>query len=155
MTMCNTEQRRQDLLALLDHAISNRALGKQETLVLRGKLGFADSFLHGRLGSLVLKKLSEHAYSGQSSLDTDVPVALHFMKKRLKLGLPKTVSGQAWKHWFVYSDASYEQSQKTGGLGAVLVNSQGQCVSWFGVKLGIPTCEKFGSKAKKTVAVTA
>ena len=151
MTMCNTEQRRQDLLALLDHAISNRALGKQETLVLRGKLGFADSFLHGRLGSLVLKKLSEHAYSGQSSLDTDVLVALHFMKKRLKLGLPKTVSGQAWKHWFVYSDASYEQSQKTGGLGAVLVNSQGQCVSWFGVKLGIETCETSGSKAKKTI----
>lgn len=47
----------------------NARLTKPEVLVLRGKLGFADSFVHGRLGSLVLKKLAEHAYDRSAKLD--------------------------------------------------------------------------------------
>ena len=37
-------------------------LTKHDALASRGKLGFADSFLHGRLGLMVLKQLSDHAY---------------------------------------------------------------------------------------------
>jgi hypothetical protein len=59
----NTEQRVQDLQAMIQATIESGTLGKQSALVLRGKVGFADSFLHGRLRSLLLKQLSEHAYS--------------------------------------------------------------------------------------------
>ena len=51
----NTEQRIQDLKTLINATLDAGSLGKQSALVLRGKLGFADSYLHGRLGALLLK----------------------------------------------------------------------------------------------------
>ena len=47
---------------MISGAIENGRLEKNACLTLGCKLGFADSFLHGRLGSLLLKRLSEHAY---------------------------------------------------------------------------------------------
>ena len=54
----NTEQRIQDRTVLKTTTLESGVL----------KLGFADSFLHGRLGALLLKQLSEHAYGGTSNV---------------------------------------------------------------------------------------
>ena len=63
LTICNTEQRRTDLIVRISEILEAGALSKHDALVLRGRLGFSDSFLHGRLGRLVLKQAVEHAYS--------------------------------------------------------------------------------------------
>ena len=42
----NTEQRIEDLLSMIHATLKADELGKQDALILRGKLGFADSFLH-------------------------------------------------------------------------------------------------------------
>jgi hypothetical protein len=82
----NTEQRIQDLQALIASTLQAGELCKQDALILRGKLGFADSFLHGRLGLLVLKQLSEHAYSRSAKLSPELAFGLQVMMKRLSLG---------------------------------------------------------------------
>ena len=91
----NTEQRVQDLQALIASTLQAGELCKQEALILRGKLGFADSFLHGRLGLLVLKQLSEHAYSRSAKLSSELAFGLQVMAKRLSLGIPRIVSAEA------------------------------------------------------------
>jgi len=68
----NTEQRVQDLKALVVSTLQAGTLGKNEALMLCGRLGFAESFLHGRLGSLVLKQLSEHAYGRSPKLQREL-----------------------------------------------------------------------------------
>lgn len=78
-----------------------------------GKLGFADSFLHGRLGSLLLKRLSEHAYGRTSKLDEELVSSLNAMVKRLEVGEAKSVKATSKQRWFVYTDASYEPETKT------------------------------------------
>ena len=88
----NTEQRIQDLQALIVSTLQAGELCKQDALILRGKLGFADSFLHGRLGLLVLKQLSEHAYSRSAKLSPKLAFGLQVMMKRLSLGIPRIVS---------------------------------------------------------------
>ena len=95
-------------------------LSKAEALVLRGKLGFADSFVHGRLGALVLKKLAEHAYGKTSKLDGDLRVSLRAMALRLSTAGPRGVSSAIVKCWHIFTDAAFEQRAKTGGLGGVL-----------------------------------
>jgi len=52
-------------------AIERGFLEKQEAFMLRGGLGFADFFVHGRLGKLVLKRLIDHAYGRTKVLDED------------------------------------------------------------------------------------
>ena len=88
----NTESRRSEILALIGDALERGLLDKSGCLTLRGKLGFADSFMHGRLGAILLKKLSEHAYGRTSKLDDDARQALSAMAKRLEFGEP-------WESW--------------------------------------------------------
>ena len=103
----NTEQRRLDLIQKISQVLSLGCLTKQEALVSRGRLGFADSFLHGRLGKLTLKRILDHAYSRKKELDGELIAALLAMKTRLEQGRPSKVTEQPVLQWFVYTDASF------------------------------------------------
>ena len=82
-------------------------------------LGFADSFLHGRLGSLVLKRLIDHAYSFTNTVDDELAQLLEFMLERLKKASPKKVDASTVKEWSVFTDTSYNMEGKVSGLGGV------------------------------------
>ena len=147
----NTEQRRVDLISKLEEVLKCGELSKHDSLVLRGRLGFADSFLHGRLGGLLLKKLVEHAYSRQKTLDPSTKQALAAMKLRLELGQPVEISDKEADQWFIHTDAAYEQSSKDGGLGAVVLDCEGTCKAWFGIGLDPEHCKCFGSGSKDSI----
>ena len=147
----NTEQRKLELKEMMQAALDRGTLTRPEALVLRGKLGFADSFVHGRLGSLVLSKIIEHAYGAQKQIAESLRDALRFMLERLNSGKPRVVRAHRLEQWFIYSDASYEQSNKTGGIGGVLVNDRGECVSWFGFNVDSETCLELGAFTKDTI----
>lgn len=53
LMMKNIESRVADLVDMVDAFLQSGMPAHHECFVLRGKLGFADSFLRGRLGSLV------------------------------------------------------------------------------------------------------
>lgn len=61
LSVSDTESRVCDLTIQIDHVLETRTLSRPDALKLRGRLGFADSFLHGRLGALLLKRLVDHA----------------------------------------------------------------------------------------------
>ena len=147
----NTESRRSEILALIGEALKCGHLDKSGCLTLRGKLGFADSFMHGRLGAILLKKLSEHAYGRTSKFDEDVAQALTAMAKRLEVGEPRRVHVGSMEKWFIFTDASYEPEMQPGGLGGVLVDSSGCLVTWFGLELGPTSCLSLGGARKDTL----
>ena len=93
-------------------------LDKSSCSTLRVKLAFADSFLHGRLGSLLLKRLFEHACGRTAKLDEKLVQSLNAMVKRLQMGEAKSVKASSKQRWFIYIDACYESETKTGGLEA-------------------------------------
>ena len=84
-------------------------------------------------------------------MDEDLVFARRFMRTRLEAGKPRTVSGVERKQWYIYSDASYEPSTRTGGLGAVLVDQGGVVIAWFGIPLGVEHCKALGSETKDTI----
>ena len=149
--VCNTQARRDELVKQISDAVAKGCLGKHETLVLRGRLGFADSFLHGRLGKLVLKKLVDHAYGKSSRMEPDLVVALKAMVDRLQLAGPRRVTSGNAKQWCIFTDASFEQSVGTGGIGGVLVDSASKVQQWFGIYLDEHVCKLFGSDDKGTI----
>ena len=133
LKVSNTEARRNELISMISGAIGNGRLEKHACLTLGGKLGFADSFLHGRLGSLLLKRLSEHAYGRSAKLDEELVHSLTAMVDRLKIGEARLVRAGAKQKWFVYTDASCEPETLTGGLGRVLLDyRKTRFVVWLG-----------------------
>ena len=65
----NTEARPKDLVQQILDALEKGNLDKHETLSLHGRIGFADGYLHGRAGKLVLKHFVDHAYGPTRRLD--------------------------------------------------------------------------------------
>ena len=82
----NTEQRKLELKEMIQAALDRGTLTRPEALVLRGKLGFADSFVHGRLGILALSKLIEHAYGAQKQEALVVSLLMTEVSASLGLG---------------------------------------------------------------------
>ena len=150
LAVANTIARKDELIGQIGAALEQGTLGKQECLMLRGRLGFADSFLHGRVGKLVLKKLIDHAYGKSCRMDDELKAALRAMKVRLQEAGPKVVSAKNFAQWFIYTDASYEPADGSGGLGGVLVNAECKVVAWFGFPLTTAQCELLGSRDKTT-----
>eukprot|EP00435_Cladocopium_sp_Y103_P032581 s1136_g8.t1 len=151
LQVCNTQARRDELVGQIQKAVSRGWLDKQETLSLRGRLGFADSFLHGRVGKLVLKQLIDHAYGTSKYMDASLIGALKAMCERLQTSKPRVISSSECCQWFIYTDASYEPETCTGGLGGVLVNGEAEIVAWFGVCMDEAACCLLGAKDKGTI----
>ena len=151
MFIANTSKRVDDLCKLIGEILSRGTLSRADGLSLRGKLGFADSFLHGRLGALLLKQIVQHVYGSGSEVDPDLRTCLNLMRSRLQTGMPKLVGVSTMLEWFLLTDASYEQSSNTGGLGAVLIDCSGCVVAWYGYNLDREGCRIFGSDSKQTI----
>ena len=147
----NTDSRRAELLSMISGVLAKKHLDKPTSLVLRGKLGFADGFMHGRLGSLVLKKLSDHAYGRSAKINDELSVALQAISMRLEAGKPREVYAASQKKVFIYTDAAYEPSTKVGGLGGVFYAGDVQLVSWFRVALDYHVCKKLGADSKESL----
>ncbi len=147
----NTEARKKEVCDIIHKSLADGKLGKAEALILRGKLGFADSFVHGRLGSLVLKKLAEHAYGRTSKLDKDLVASLQAMALRLHTAGPRMVSSNAVVCWHIFTDAAFEQNTKTGGLGGVLFNQKAELCSWFGIEVTSSMSLKLGATYKESL----
>ena len=119
---------------------------------LRGRLGFADGYLHGRLGALILKRLIDHAYGSNPQSDDELQHLLLLMIERLETAGPKTVNAGSFTEWLVFTDAGHmKKIQRAVGLGAVLVDTTGQCRAWFSVKLEEDMCQVFGASDKETI----
>lgn len=136
---------------MIFEALLSGKVDKQQSLVLRGKLGFADSFTRGRLGALLLKRLTEHAYGRASVIDRNLKLALQATAGRLQNVKPRTVLCSGIERWFIFTDASFESSTNAGGLGGVLFDNSSRVCGWFSVYLDQEVCKLFSMDCKETI----
>ena len=113
-------------------------------------MGFADSFLHGRLGRLLLKHLVDHAYGPTKRLDAGLIYSLKAIALRQQEAKPRLVTAFECKQWLLYTGACFEQSTSNGGLGGVLANENTEVSAWFGLALDARTCNSLGAQPKGT-----
>ena len=92
MRVCHTESRRQSPLEQLAVAINRPSLCRRDAMSLRGRVHFADSCLHGRTGSLALKRLAEHAYGGSTKLSEELAISLKHLQARLGENKPRDIT---------------------------------------------------------------
>ena len=140
----NTEARVADLVKQIQSVLELGTLSRSDTLKLCGRLGFADGYLHGRLGALILKRLIDHAYGANPKIDEDLAMLLRLMVTRLETAAPKKVDTHSFAEWLVFADAAFERSQTWRSW-------CGECQAWFSVKLDDDLCNLLGAQEKETI----
>ena len=136
INISNTDKRLTEVLELLDETLERGTLTVKQAQVLRGRLAFSDAFIFGRAGKSALQEISRHAFAKPfvKAIGGVLEHRLLQLVNRLKAGGPRCVSSKLATSWFVFSDASFEKGNE-GGLGAVLVAPNGDCVSWYSFSL--------------------
>ena len=76
---------------------------------------------------------------------------LMLMVERLKTAQPKCVDAKTVQEWCVFTDTSYDNVNRTGGLGAVLVGANGERAGCLSLKLDCYECCVLGSFEKDTI----
>ena len=119
---------------------------------LRGRLQFAAGNLFGRIARSSLAIITQHAYiSVSSKLDPRSVMALQLHVKLLKHSRPRELRASANNVWFIQTDACYEpgDDEVFAGVGAVLFNSAGQPLKFFGQRLSPELLKRLNPTSKK------
>ena len=136
MFVRNTEKRCTELVAQIDGVLSAGSLSRKDSLVLRGRLAFADAHVFGRAGRRGLQAITRHTYAKpfKATISPALLKALQTLRRRLDANEPRCLSAAIFECWYLYTDASFEQNG-SGGIGGVFVSPDGKTSAWFGFPL--------------------
>ena len=134
--VCNTAKRCGELVGQIDAILADGKLHRKDSLVLRGRLAFADAQVFGRAGRKCLQAITKHTYAKPFSPDVsdDLRGAMQVLRGRLQGNEPRVLGPTTFESWSLSTDASYEPDG-TGGIGGVLVRPDGSVFAWFGFAL--------------------
>ena len=137
ITVCNTEKRIAELVESLSKVAAGSVLSKSEALKLRGRVGFASAQIFGRATNLAMQILTQHAYAEPfvPELSSETKSAVKYIANRLRSGPPRSIACNSLGTIYMFTDASFERGDGSGGLGAVLFDNHGRTIHWFGLEL--------------------
>ena len=128
----NTESRVSDLVSRISEVLEKGKLNAKDATGLRSRLNFACAQLYGRTAASVLKDFGKYETSKfPRKLEHNTRILLEIMISHLENGMPRTVHFDDADPVHIFTDGSREgdgESGRAAGLGAVLVNSDGECL---------------------------
>ena len=139
-TVSNTEKRLAEVCTMIDDIIASGTLTLKQAQVARGRLAFCDAYVFGRSGKGALQETTKHGFAKPLSLriSSVLRAKLVFLRDRLVNTKPRCISSDIAVSWSLFTDASYSPDEG-GGLGAVLIDHLGTCVSWFSLLVNSET----------------
>eukprot|EP00434_Breviolum_minutum_P036637 symbB.v1.2.032470.t1/scaffold3898.1/size48671/2 len=130
----NTQKRLHESIEFVHAVVKANKLTKKDALTLRGRLGYCDAFIFGRIGKVALQNITRHAYAQPFSAVTDQHLtdSLILLEDRLAAGVPRCFDlMNVHRTFFLFTDASFDPVSGAG-IGAVLFDDTGALVEWFG-----------------------
>ena len=132
MLMCNTQGRKEELLATLRSILASGSLDRGELAKVRGRLQFASGQLFGRLARQAVHAFSSRGRLG-NGLDQRLVWALEYLCKLLSEGRPREISRGLGDSRLIFVDASFEPGGYCG-LGGLVFDGSGTLLKWFGLQ---------------------
>ena len=152
----NTVDRKKEILDIISKHIASRQMTSTEAQKLRGRMQFAENQIFGRQARRCLKAVSEHLHTGRSSMNHELICILSQFSEYLANGRPREVQLFTRETWLIFTDASYEKSDKIPvGLGCVLVNPSGTPVRFIQEAPDSVQLKKLGHGSKGTIIFEA
>ena len=129
----NTASRKQELKEEIEKCLAAGQISQPETARLKGRMTFAEGQLFGRACRSLFNALGRHLHEHPPGgiLDTDCRISMSIFLEHIQNGRPRIIDATSKVTFFLFTDAHFDPTTFSGGLGAVLVNEQGQVVQWF------------------------
>ena len=144
--LVNTEERVDELCALLNEVVSEKFISGATARRLHGRMVFADAQLFGRTGKRCMRVLSRCSQKGKSQLSDSDCFSLRLFVDMLKNGKPRVIKQLPAQQVLVFTDACYEREARSwrGGVGGVLVDLATNRWEFFSIELTDVMLEQLG-----------
>ena len=131
-TVSNAKRRLTEVCTMIDDTIWHGTLTLKQAQVARGRLASCDAYVFGRSGKSTLQEITKHGFAKPFRLHISgvLRAKLICLRDRWMNSKPRCISSDIAVSWSLFTDASYSPDDG-GGLGAMLVDHHGTCVSWF------------------------
>ena len=149
----NTASRKEELEEEISKFLAAGKINQPETSKLKGRMTFAEGQLFGRVCRALFNALGRHLHEHPPGglLDDDCRASMTLFLEYIRKGRPRAIDAQSKTTFFLFTDAHFETSTFTGGIGAVLVNNQGKVVQWFSHMLDKDNCCKMAASDKEQI----
>ena len=136
----HTADRKRELLKTFDEAIEAGRITTKLAESLRGRMVFYECFAAGRTTNLLLKEFGRLCRSDRviDELSSEDLVLIAALRSRVAYAKPVTISSKFMDTWYIFTDGACEDGEdgmKVGGVGGVLVSSNGQYMQHFGMTI--------------------
>lgn len=132
----HTKERREELNMVLQGILREGVVSAKQVESIRGRLHWFESFDFGRVANSAVKILGELALGGRNrvTLAQAETSALKFLCERVLVAPPLSITPSCLQSWTIFTDGACEgsESEKTGGIGGVLVAPNGKFVAFSG-----------------------
>eukprot|EP00435_Cladocopium_sp_Y103_P075591 s8_g60.t1 len=120
----NTEKRKADISAQISEVLEAGRMSSAKAASLKGRLGFAEGQLFGRAIRRLVNELGRHAMPPppRGKFLDETRRALELVGQRIVTAGPRRVEATTSEVLYLFTDASFDQEHKNGGLGAVYVH---------------------------------
>ena len=151
LRVANTEKRKREISMAIVEAITKGQMSKAEATSLKGRLGFAEGQLFGRVTRQLISDLQAFAtgHSESPSLSPGLKLSLEVVRERVHEANPRIVDMRSQDVLFLFTDASFNSEDKSGGLGGVLFDSSGSVVAWCGCEVTSKVCSMLMSEIQQ------
>ena len=149
----NTEKRKKEIAKTIAELLVSGKITVPEASSLKGRLGFAEGQLFGRVTRKLIGELGRYIHNPPLDM-TLVPSAVDSMsvvKSRILSARARTVDTSSDQVYFLFTDACFASEDGEGGLGAVLFNPAGTVEKWFGCRVQREVCDSISSEGQKQI----
>ena len=134
ITIRHTDERRQELVHVVEHFLETGHMTPKEAEALRGRLHWFNSYLFGRASCDALHLISKRALAKNDAtwLNGDLRWALCIVKEYMETAKPLTLTAAAGRTMYLFTDGSYEpDSDMPAGIGGILYDEAGNPIFFY------------------------
>ena len=149
----NTEKKKKEIARTISELLAKGKITVSEASSLKGRLGFAEGQLFGRVIRKLISELGRYIHSPpmDMTLVKSVVDSMSVVMNRILKARARTVDTSSSEVFFLFTDACITDEDGEGGLGAVLFNPSGTIEKWFGCKVQREVCSSISSKGQKQI----
>ena len=130
----HTESRRKELHDQLQTFLQSNSMTSKEAERLRGRMIFYEGYTFGRVANSAVKAIGRWCLGNQPTQEFDLSMrrSLEFLQQRVLAGRPLTIQKALHQTWLVFSDGACEPETRSGSIGGIIFDPQGNCRHYFG-----------------------
>lgn len=130
----HTDSRKEELHGQLKGFLEANTMTHKDAERMRGRMIFFEGYTFGRVANSAVKAIGRFCHGSEraATFDSSMRRSLQFLQQRVLTGRPLKIQQSMHNTWMVFTDGACDPEARSGSVGGVIYDPQGNCLRYFG-----------------------